>query len=62
MQEVRYWFGWLPIVLILHGIEQLLTGLDELYELQGQVGMVLGSFENRDAGIVVLVFAVVLLV
>ena len=33
-----------------------------LYELQGQVGMVLGLFENRDAGIVVLVFAVVLLV
>ena len=62
MQQVRYWFGWLPIVLILHGIEQLFTGLDELYELQGQVGMVLGLFENRDAGIVVLVFAVVLLV
>ena len=62
MREVRYWFGWLPIILILHGIEQLLFGLDELYELQGQVGMVLGLFANRDAGIVVLVFAVVLLV
>jgi hypothetical protein len=62
MRDVRYWFGWLPIILILHGIEQLLFGLDELYELQGQVGMVLDLFTNRDAGIVVLVFAVVLLV
>ena len=62
MRDVRYWFGWLPIILVLHGIEQLMFGLDELYELQGQVGMVLGLFTNRDAGIVVLVFAVVLLV
>jgi hypothetical protein len=62
VRDVRYWFGWLPIVLILHGIEQLMTGLDELYELQGQVGMVLGLFENLDAGIVVMVFAVVLLI
>jgi hypothetical protein len=62
MREIRYWFGWLPIILILHGVEQLLFGLDELYELQGQVGMVLGRFRNRDAGIVVLVFAVVLLI
>ena len=62
MREVRYWSGWLPIVLVLHGIEQLLFGLDELYELQGQVGVVLGLFANRDAGIVALVFAVVLLV
>ena len=62
MRDVRYWFGWLPIILILHGIEQLLFGLDELYELQGQVGVVLDLFTNRDAGIVVLVFAVVLLI
>ena len=62
MNEVRHWFRWLPIILILHGIEQLLFGLDELYELQGQVGMVLGLFRDRDSGIVVLVFALVLLV
>ena len=61
MRDVRYWFGWLPIILILHGIEQLLFGLDELYELQGQLGMVLDLFTNRVAGIVVLVFAGVLL-
>ena len=62
MNEVRRWFRWLPIILVLHGIEQLLFGLDELYELQGQAGMVLGLFRDRDSGIVVLVFAVVLLV
>jgi hypothetical protein len=62
MKDIRYWFGWLPIILVFHGVEQLLTGLDELYELQGQVGWVLGHFENRDAAIVVLVFAVVILV
>ena len=62
MTEIRHWFRWLPIILVLHGIEQLLFGLDELYELQGQVGMVLGLFRDRDSGIVVLVFAVVLLV
>ena len=62
MRDVRYWFGWLPVILVFHGIEQLLFGFDELYELQGQVGAVLGLFANRDAGIIVLVFAVVLLV
>jgi hypothetical protein len=62
MKDIRYWFGWLPVILVLHGVEQLLFGLDELYELQGQVGFVLDLFANRDAAIVVLVFAVVILV
>jgi hypothetical protein len=62
MREICHWFRWLPLILVLHGVEQLLFGLDELYELEGQVGFVLGLFPDRDAGIVVLVFAVVLLV
>jgi hypothetical protein len=62
MRDIRYWLGWLPVILVLHGVEQLLFGLDELHELQGQVGFVLGLFANRDAAIVVLVFAVVILV
>ena len=33
MRDVRYWFAWLPIILVFHGIEELLFGLDELYEL-----------------------------
>src|SRR5262245_48244433 len=62
MKEVRFWFGWLFLILPLHGVEQLMFGLDELYELQGQVGAVLDLFANRDKGIVVMVFAVVMLV
>jgi len=62
MKDCRYWLGWLLIILPLHGVEQLLFGLDELYELQGQVGAVLDRFPSRDAGIVVLVFLVVILV
>jgi hypothetical protein len=62
MNEIRRWFFWLPVVLALHGVEQLMTGLDELYELQGQVGFLLGLFPDRDSGIVVLVFAVVILI
>lgn len=62
MNDVRYWLGWLPALLVLHGLEQLVFGLDELYELQGQVGFVLGLFPDRDRGIVVFVFAVVMLV
>lgn len=63
MKDIRYWLGCLFfIILPLHGVEQLLFGLDELYELQGQIGAVLGLFPDRDAGIVVLVFIVVMLV
>jgi len=62
MNDVRRWFFWLPIILALHGVEQIIFGLDELYELQGQVGYLLGLFPDRDRGIVVLVFAVVILI
>ena len=62
MNDCRYWLGWLLIILPLHGIEQLMFGLDELYELQGQVGAVLDLFPTRDYGIVVLVFLLVILV
>jgi len=62
MKDIRYYLGWLLVILPLHGLEQFLTGFDELYELQGQVGAVLGLFADRDAGIVFMVFAVVFLV
>lgn len=61
MKDIRCYLGWLLVILPLHGIEQFMTGFDELYELQGQVGAVLGLFPNRDAGIVFMVFAVVFL-
>ena len=51
MKDIRYFMGWLLIVLPLHGVEQWLFGLDELYELQAQVAAVLGLFPNRDYGI-----------
>ena len=62
MKDIRYFLGWLLVIVPLHGIEQFLTGFDELYELQGQVGAVLNLFADRDAGIVFMVFAVVFLV
>jgi hypothetical protein len=40
-------------------VEQLLFGLDELYELQAMVGSVMTWFSDADRAAVVLVFAVV---
>ena len=62
MQDIRKYLGWLLFILPLHGVEQFLTGFDELYELQGQIGAVFDVFPSRDAGIVFTVFAVVTLV
>jgi hypothetical protein len=62
MNDIRRWFGWLIVVLIAHLAEQLLFGIDELYELKGQMATVLGLFPNPDYGIVMLVGVVVLLV
>ena len=62
MKDLRYWICWLFVVLPLHGIEQFIFGIDELYELQGQTAAVLGLFPNRDYGIVLMVFVCVILV
>jgi hypothetical protein len=61
MNEIRRWFGWLIVVLLAHLAEQFLFGIDELYELKGQVNAVLGLFPNPDYGIVAIVGLVVLL-
>jgi hypothetical protein len=45
------------VLLPLHGIEQLLFGLDELYELRAQLGAAVGLFADPNVGTVVLVFA-----
>jgi hypothetical protein len=50
------------VVLQLHMVEQLLFGLDELYELQAMVGSVTPLFSDADRAAVVLVFAVVTVV
>jgi hypothetical protein len=62
MKDIRYYLGWLLVILPLHGVEQFMFGFDELYELQGQVGAIVDLFPTRDAGSVFMVFAVVLLV
>lgn len=63
MKQIRYYLGWLILILPFHGIEQFLTGLDELHELQGQVGVALALFgPYREQGIVLMVFLVVMLV
>ena len=62
MQDIRTYLGWLLFILPLHGAEQFLTGFDELYELQSQIGAVFDLFPSPDAGIVFTVFAVVMLV
>lgn len=62
MQEVRRWFGWLIVVLLAHLAEQFLMGLDELYELRGQLNYLLGLFPNPDYAIVGMIGFVVLLV
>jgi hypothetical protein len=45
-----------------HMVEQLLFGLDELYELQAMLGGVVRSFPDPDKATVVLVFGVVMFV
>jgi hypothetical protein len=50
------------VVLLLHMVEQLLFGLDELYELQAMVGSVLALSPDRDRTIVIMVFALVAVV
>ena len=62
MKDIRYYLGWLLVILPLHGIEQFMFGFDELYELQGQMGAIVDLFPTRDAGIVFTVFAGVALV
>jgi hypothetical protein len=49
-------------VLVLHGVEQLLFGIDELYEMKAAVATYQSWFANPDYGTVVLVFLVVIVV
>jgi uncharacterized membrane protein YeaQ/YmgE (transglycosylase-associated protein family) len=62
MHTVTRWLGWLVVILPLHMIEQLLTGLDELATLRRVLAVYFGWFTNPDYGIVVLVTLVATLV
>jgi ABC-type multidrug transport system permease subunit len=50
------------VVLVCHGIEQLLFGLDELYELQRMIAPFYAMSADADRVTVILVFAVTMLV
>jgi hypothetical protein len=62
MQDLKRWFVCLIIILPLHLAEQFLTGLDELYELKGQLAVIYGWFQNSDYVTVAFVGIVVMLV
>jgi hypothetical protein len=62
MKNVKRWFQWMVLVLVLHMIEQLLFGIDELYEMQALMAAWHGLFTNSEYGTVVLVGLVVVLV
>jgi hypothetical protein len=62
MRDVKRWFGWMLVVLVVHMLEQLIFGIDELYEMQTFMAAWHSLFTNADYGTVVIVFAVVALV
>jgi len=57
MKDVKKWFFWFIVAGPIHITEQFLMGLDELYELRGQVGMFYSLFGpgNEDYATVTLV-------
>ena len=55
MNKVRTWMGWMIVVSILHVIEQLQFGIDELDEMKRIFGGFNSLFPNPDYGIVVTV-------
>ena len=54
-KDIRRWFGWLVIIGPIHMCEQLLFGIDELYELKRFAAAFYGLFRNPDYASVVLV-------
>jgi hypothetical protein len=55
VNDITWLFGLLVIVGPLHMIEQMLFGIDELYEMKRLVAMYHSWFSNKDVGTVVLV-------
>jgi hypothetical protein len=62
MRSVRDLFPVAILLMVLHLVEQLLFGIDELYELRGLTFALVDAFGDPDRGIVVLVFAVTIMV
>jgi len=60
VNDIRRWFGWLIMVLVVHVGEQLLFGIDELEEFKQVAGVYYSWFSNPDYGSVVMVGLIVL--
>lgn len=55
VNDIKWLFGMLVVVGPLHMIEQMLFGIDELYEMKRLVAIYHSWFSNEDLGTVVLV-------
>lgn len=62
MKDIRRWFGWFIVVLVLHVTEQLIFGIDELKEVKTIGAVYYSWFSNPDYGSVVAIGGIVLLV
>ena len=62
MPGIQRWFGLLIFVAALHMIEQLITGLDELYMIRRVLNVYYGWFKNTDFATVLLVTILVIFV
>lgn len=58
MEDVKRWFKWMVAILVLHMVEQLLFGIDELYEVKAIIGAYQTWVGNADYATVVLVLVV----
>lgn len=62
MKDVRKWFLLFLITGPLHMAEQMLTGLDELYELRGQLGYIYNLFPAAAADYVTVTLVILVVV
>ena len=54
MKSIQRLFGWLVIIGPIHMVEQLLFGIDEIYEIKRLLAAYHGWFRNPDYGTVLL--------
>jgi hypothetical protein len=62
MKDIRRWFGWMIIILVVHMAEQFLFGIDELQEMKQLGAFFYSWFSNPDYASVAMIGLIVLLV
>lgn len=62
MNDIRRWFGWMIIILVIHMTEQFLFGIDELEEMKQLGAFFYSFFSNPDYASVAMIGLIVLLV